>query len=217
MQNENNFYQPQNPVNPVPVTPAPEKRCANCQALLAENEAFCHDCGAPVSNGYAAPTAPVVPEVNPAIAQYNATVTAPKRNKALPFIIGGICTAVVATLIIILVAIGGGSDSSSSKPKTLNFRKEFSDISSESWCEIASDGSYMRLDTNPYDEDDHIDLEAWEAIQEVNSKLGFTDALSEKMGETRAMDGRQTDENSKCKVSWSYHPDSGLEVLYEKK
>ena len=37
------------------------------------------------------------------------------------------------------------------------------------------------------------------------------------MGETRSMDGRQSDENDKYKVTWTYHPDKGLEVMYEKK
>ncbi len=29
--------------------------------------------------------------------------------------------------------------------------------------------------------------------------------------------GQQSEENKKFRVSWTYHPDRGLEVLYEKK
>ena len=29
--------------------------------------------------------------------------------------------------------------------------------------------------------------------------------------------GRQSEENEKYRVKWSYHPDDGLEVTYEKK
>lgn len=34
---------------------------------------------------------------------------------------------------------------------------------------------------------------------------------------TRAIDGAQTDENEHFKVTWTYHPDEGLNVIYEKK
>jgi hypothetical protein len=34
---------------------------------------------------------------------------------------------------------------------------------------------------------------------------------------TRALDGRQHDEFDGIEVSWSYHPDSGLDIVYHKK
>lgn len=37
------------------------------------------------------------------------------------------------------------------------------------------------------------------------------------MESTRALDGRQHDEFNGIEVSWSYHPDSGLDILYHKK
>jgi hypothetical protein len=37
------------------------------------------------------------------------------------------------------------------------------------------------------------------------------------MESTRALDGRQHDEFDGIDVSWSYHPDSGLDILYHKK
>jgi len=51
----------------------------------------------------------------------------------------------------------------------------------------------------------------------MNTKLGFSDAVYRKMLQTSALMGRQSEENSKYRVSWTYHPDSGLEVMYEKK
>ena len=56
-----------------------------------------------------------------------------------------------------------------------------------------------------------------EAIKYANKELGFNDSLYGKMLKTSALMGRQTEENSKYKVSWTYHPDNGLEVTYEKK
>lgn len=36
------------------------------------------------------------------------------------------------------------------------------------------------------------------------------------MLETSARMGRQREENDKYRVTWTYHPDEGLEVTYEK-
>lgn len=92
-----------------------------------------------------------------------------------------------------------------------------------------ADGSYLKIDTNPYDRD-FEELQVWEAatfarkqqdsldgIKFMNQKLGFTDAVYSQMLETSALMGRQTAETGKYRVSWTYHPDQGLEVMYEKK
>ena len=118
----------------------------------------------------------------------------------MPLIIG----AAVVAIVVLAVALGGGGKS--------DFNKMFSEYVDESWCYIADDGSYMKVDTNPYDIDDHIDMDAYYAIKDINSKLGFS-----KMGETTGWDGRQSDSNDKYSVSWKYHPDSGMEVTYEVK
>lgn len=88
----------------------------------------------------------------------------------------------------------------------------------------ARDGSYMKIDTNPNDEDDDsisynraAARDSLNAIKFVNEKLGFSDSLYQKMLSTTALMGRQTEENKKFVVTWSYHPDKGLEVIYEKK
>ncbi len=85
------------------------------------------------------------------------------------------------------------------------------------YYEIASDESYIKIDTNPYDIEDFYAEEASQLVADVNAALGFSESLYEKMNTTRALDGRQTDENDNFTVSWSYHPDNGLAVLYEKK
>jgi len=59
--------------------------------------------------------------------------------------------------------------------------------------------------------------EVLEAIKYANEQLGFNDSVYAKMLETSALMGRQSEENDKYKVSWTYHPDDGLEVTYEKK
>ena len=117
----------------------------------------------------------------------------------------------VIVIIIIIIAI----------PKGPNFHKLFSDYAGESWCTIAKDDSYISIDTNPTDIDDYYNSDAYSAIMEINKILGFSDALSdalnEKIGNTNSLAGRMTEENKKIKVSWTYHPDNGLEIIYEKK
>ena len=56
-----------------------------------------------------------------------------------------------------------------------------------------------------------------EAIQYVNKELGFGKELYTQMLETTPQMGSQSVENNKYRVSWTYHPDNGLEVKYEKK
>ena len=56
-----------------------------------------------------------------------------------------------------------------------------------------------------------------EAIQYVNKELGFGKELYTQMMETTPQMGSQSVENNKYRVSWTYHPDNGLEVKYEKK
>ena len=85
------------------------------------------------------------------------------------------------------------------------------------YCELADDGSYLSVDTNPLDIDDYSSSTAIKYVKAINTELGFTDALYTKMGKTRALDGTLTDENSKVRVSWTYHPDKGLSVVYYKK
>ena len=85
---------------------------------------------------------------------------------------------------------------------------------------------YLILDTDPYEDLDELNrilllpthqANTLEAIQYANIELGFTDTLYTAMMETTSLMGLQTEENDKYKVSWTYHPDHGLEVTYKKK
>lgn len=108
---------------------------------------------------------------------------------------------------------------------TIDFSQEFSEIQNESWVSIGSDGKWIKFDTNPgdYDIDDYYYLatryftEATETIQESLELLGFSSAVYEKMLSTTSLQGVQDQENENYIVTWSYHPDNGLEVMFESK
>lgn len=84
------------------------------------------------------------------------------------------------------------------------------------WASIASDGSYLSIDTNPNDSKYNNDSEtdAITGILAVNNALGLPDSIIEKMGKTRALDGMQSAIFDGIEVNWSYHPENGLEVIY---
>lgn len=88
-------------------------------------------------------------------------------------------------------------------------------VKTSDYCEISDDGTYMTIDTNPFDLEDYFSSEAYENIKTVNEELGLPESVTKKMDETRALDGRLEEEYNGIKVSWTYHPDDGLEVMYE--
>lgn len=229
MENENVCIPTINNTEPTPAAPeapaAPaHRRCVKCQAVLADGQNFCAECGASqkklclqcgaeLQDGQAfcancgcRAEQQATPQ-DASIRNFNENISAQQaKKKASPIKIIGIVAAVIVVLAL-LANIGGSKD----------FNDMFSEYAHESWCEIASDGSWMRLDTNPYDLDDKIDMEAAEAIEAANTELGFSESVYQRMLETRALDGRQTAEASGYTVSWTYHPDDGLEVMYEVK
>lgn len=204
----------------------PMNVCTNCGTTLSNEQAFCPKCGTPKSNPRKKTCSKCGTELqdgqgfcpkcgqktdlqmdtntNSAISQYNSNVNKANKNNLIKFAcIGGL---IVAIIIIVMILV------SPSGPK--KFDEMYSKLESESWCEIASDGSWMKIDTNPYDIDDYYDSDAYHKIESINSELGFSSSVYKQMGETRALDGRQSASCDNYEVSWTYHPDQGMEVLY---
>lgn len=225
----------------------PTDVCANCGAPLGDGQAFCPKCGTPKA---AAPQKNVCGKcgnelqdgqefcpkcgqragltiesgVSSAINQFNAGVqqTAAKKKKT-PLIIG-IAVAIVA-VVIAIITLGGGDKGPGSVSKK-DFNDLYPTLGSEKWCTIASDGSYLKIDTNPNNKDgddltwgdyESFVIPANDMIEQINKDLGFSEALYEKMNTTTWSQGKQTDSNENYTVTWTYHPDKGLEVMYEMK
>ena len=85
------------------------------------------------------------------------------------------------------------------------------------WADVASDGSYLNIDDNPYDLDDYYSSAADSAIQLINEAMGLPSSLYNDMLQTTWSMGKQqeTYESIGVKVSWTYHPNKGLEVTYK--
>ena len=132
-----------------------------------------------------------------------------EKNKKKIAIIVGIIVAVIAIALIIFIP--------SKFERVKNRCVEIAGM-------VSGSGDYFEIDTYP----EHVfpqmefmadELEdgALEAIKYANEALGFNGSVYSRMLNTTALMGRQSEENSKYRISWTYHPNSGLEVTYEKK
>ncbi len=133
-----------------------------------------------------------------------------KMSKKKLAIIGG--AAVVAIIVLAILLIPS---------KFKRVKKECLNIAGQ----MKSGKNYFSLDTDPYEDANSTvralllpstQTKTLEAIRYANEQLGFPGVYSDMM-KTSALMGRQSEENSKYKVSWTYHPDHGLEVTYTKK
>jgi uncharacterized protein YjdB len=100
------------------------------------------------------------------------------------------------------------------EPAGPDFSEIYIKYCQDSWADLASDNSFISIDTNPDDIEDYFNFDAMEAIEKVNKALGFPDVVMENMYNTNSLDGKQTEEGDGVKVSWKYHPDNGMEVIY---
>ncbi len=187
--------------------------CSQCGTIIHNGQTYCPKCGqkTPFSLDY--DTSIPIGQQNP-----NGAYLQKKQKKKTPLIIGlssAGAAILVAVIVIIVIFVTGNQN---------NFNNMYGDIANEEWCIISSDGKWMKLDTNPYDEDgDYVNRTFYEdiiepcaeKIQRVNRDLGFKSSIYSEMCETTSDDGYQTESNDKYTVSWSFHPDKGLEVIYE--
>ena len=81
--------------------------------------------------------------------------------------------------------------------------------------EAGPDGTWFTYDTNPYDFEDHED--DTEDVELINRLLGLPESLNAKMYNTSSNDGMQSETYGNITVSWTYHPDRGLEIRYEER
>lgn len=120
------------------------------------------------------------------------------------------------TATIIVETSNGKTDECVVTVAAKDFSNVYTAIGGEGYyCSLGLDGSYMEIDTNPLDIDDYSSTTAFQMVQDANNALGLPDSVWNKMLSTNSLDGRQTETYGDITVSWKYHPDNGLEVIYE--
>lgn len=89
------------------------------------------------------------------------------------------------------------------------------------WATLSEDETTLTLDTNPFDFDDDdggsfVTFAYFTVVERINKDLQLPESLNAKMKRTRAIDGEQTETYGVLEISWTYHPDRGLDVVYAK-
>ena len=150
----------------------------------------------------------------------DAVATRKKNNKKILGIIIGIIGIVAVIAIVLVIAL--------TPSKFDVVKKECAEIGKAT---VTTDKGYFTVvvltDINSSAAEKYPGLksmvlsmyqkQALETIQYANKELGFSDDVYSQMLHTNARMGRQSEENSKYKVTWTYHPDDGLIVTYSKK
>ncbi|MCR4754718.1 MAG: zinc-ribbon domain-containing protein [Lachnospiraceae bacterium] len=94
-----------------------------------------------------------------------------------------------------------------------NLKKELS----EAYSKCYSSGTYLSSDGLSLfvDGEDENDTTSLADVYTVISELNLPDSLINEMGQTNALMGRQTENFDNYEVSWSYHPENGLDVCFK--
>ena len=53
-------------------------------------------------------------------------------------------------------------------------------------------------------------------LEGLLDELGFSPAVMNRIGNTRALDGTQTAQTAHVTATWTYHPDDGLSIVLER-
>lgn len=145
------------------------------------------------------------------------TVTWSSSNDSIAQVNSGTITGVNEGECTITVSTKNGKTDTCTitvLPAGPDLRALYNEYCSSSYASIANDGSYLSIDTNPNDKDDYFDYEAYNAIVAVNEALGLPESVLNRMGQTRSMDGIQSYSTDELDITWTYHPDKGMEVNY---
>lgn len=132
---------------------------------------------------------------------------------------------IVATILIIVLSLllcacddnsNNNSNHGNSKSNLLNTAYDtlYKEFGWNSCYTLGSDKSYLQVDTNPYDIDDYYNATYLEILKSAITALKLPDYIYQRMLKTTAMQGRQEVTANGITVSWTYHPNKGLEAMF---
>ena len=144
--------------------------CINCGMPLSYEQRFCPNCGSE---------------------QYKLQTTIseePKPKKKSKGKIIGIIIAIVCSVAVLVggtiagVVIVSNLKESSEEPEEEKYKGPdlqaiYDKIGGDDYyCKLASDGSYISIDTNPLNIDDYTSAAAWNMIEDLNNELSVTNS-----------------------------------------
>lgn len=132
---------------------------------------------------------------------------------------------IVATILIIVLSLllcacddnsNNNSNHGNSKSNPLNTAYDtlYKEFGWNPCYTLGSDKSYLQVDTNPYDIDDYYNATYLEILKSAITALKLPDYIYQRMLKTTAMQGRQEVTANGITVSWTYHPNKGLEAMF---
>ena len=145
------------------------------------------------------------------------TVTWTSENDSIAQVSSGTITGVNEGECTITVTTANGKTDTCTitvLPAGPDLQALYNEYCTSSFASVANDGSYLSIDTNPNDKDDYIDYDAYSAIIAVNNALELPESVLNRMNQTRSMDGIQSYSTDELEITWTYHPDKGMEVNY---
>lgn len=156
----------------------------------------------------------------PAVADAEAP-SPPAKRRSQTYIFGVIGLVLGALLGVIgTITIGGmveagkataAAEAEAKKPKPLADAVNKCQLSGKAIsAKLGDDGRSLSLDGQG--EEDLNGL-AWSDIQCVLKAVNVPDYVQEQMKSTRALDGTQRESWDNFSVSWSYHPNTGMNVV----
>lgn len=157
------------------------------------------------------PQRPGPPALGPAEDSLSIPAAPGGRRRAVP-------VAVMVILMLVSAAAGAGIDSmthGSSASTTTTTTTDGPDLEQtvrfhhlEGLAEFGDRTATIIVPSSALvlDEDD---------VQGVLEDLGFSAAVWPRMQETRALDGTLSATGQGCNVTWTYHPDDGLSMVFE--
>ena len=188
-------------------------QCPRCGNKIDPSMKWCPNCGASLTEPSPTPKSGVLSKFEQVFETVRNFVIV-KKKIVVPVAIA----AVVLIVIIGCINLGSSDDGSVLDDSSLSTQEVLSNIYythlDSRYATLGYDSSYLTIDTNPLDIDDYSDDEAITALVGTISLLNLPDSLVEKMGQTRALDGMQSENFGDIEVSWTYHPNNGLEVMF---
>lgn len=106
------------------------------------------------------------------------------------------------------------------KKKLPDLKAIYDEYCNSTWADLGEDYSYLSVDTNPFNKDDGDYTYMFtvnDIIEDINKALGLPDSLYQDMQQTAWSMGKQEEvfDAIGLRVTWTYHPDKGLEVTYK--
>ena len=189
---------------------------------MEPGDKFCRQCG----RAYGGSTAPNIPKPQSKTAPAPGRQSRPGRGRVIALAAAAILAALLTVGIAVSLLTGEEDDGEGTakaaeamNEPTLAERTEAlgGDMTSllcpGEDCVDSSTPGVVTVDTRPGGEYGE-DLLEWDGLEAVAEELGvWSVADAKRMGETRALDGTLSSANGS--VTWSYHPDSGLDIVVD--